>query len=85
MIRCIPIRDLKDTAEISRMCHNSHEPIFITKNGRQEMVIMSSEVYEKTRLFSVYERLMEAEADIATGNVTDAKTSLQKLRVKHGL
>jgi prevent-host-death family protein len=85
MTQCIPIRDLKNTAEVSQMCRKSREPIFITKNGYEDMVIMSAEVYEKIRLYTVYEKLMEAEADIAAGKVMDAKDSLRKLRAKHGL
>ena len=33
MATIIPIRDLKDTAKVSKMCHESEEPIYITKNG----------------------------------------------------
>ena len=47
MPRIIPIRDLKDTAAISQMCSESSEPIYITKNGYGNMVIMSMEAYEK--------------------------------------
>ena len=45
MLQCIPIRDLKNTTLISEMCHANDEPIMITKNGYQDMVIMSAEVY----------------------------------------
>lgn len=85
MPHCIPIRDLKNTADISQMCKKTREPIFITKNGYEDMVIMSAEVYDKMRLYSVYEKLMEAEADISEGKVMDAHDSLRKLRAKHGL
>ena len=47
MPQIIPIRDLKKTAEISDMCHNSEEPIYITKNGYGDMVIMSMETYDE--------------------------------------
>lgn len=33
MPQIIPIKDLKNTAEISELCHRSEEPIYITKNG----------------------------------------------------
>ena len=49
------------------------------------MVIMRAEVYEKIRLYSVYEKLAEAEADIAQGRISDAKASLSALRSKYGL
>ncbi|MCL2655559.1 MAG: type II toxin-antitoxin system Phd/YefM family antitoxin [Coriobacteriia bacterium] len=47
MPQIIPVRDLKKTSELSEMCHRSEEPIFITKNGYGDMVIMSIDTYEK--------------------------------------
>ena len=84
-MQCVPIRDLKNTGEISQLCHSSNEPICVTKNGYEDMVIMSAEVYNRVRLYSVYERLMEAERDIAEGSVADARASLANLRAKYGL
>ena len=46
MPQIIPIKDLKNTSEISDMCHKADEPIYITKNGYGDMVIMSMEIYE---------------------------------------
>ena len=42
----IPIRDMRDTTKISEMCHSAEEPIFVTKNGYGDMVVMSMESYE---------------------------------------
>jgi hypothetical protein len=47
MPKIIPIRELRDTNAISEMCHSSEEPVFITKNGYGDMVIMSLETFEK--------------------------------------
>ena len=85
MPQCIPIRDLKNTAEISQMCQRAKEPITITKNGYDDMVIMSAKMYDKLRLYSVCEKLLEAEDDITDGKVSDAHASLQKLRTQYGL
>ena len=43
----IPIKELKDTAKISQQCHESDEPIQITKNGYGDMVVMSVETFER--------------------------------------
>ena len=40
-MQIIPINQLKDTAKISAICNESNEPVFITKNGYGDMVIMS--------------------------------------------
>ena len=43
----MPIKDLRNTTEISNIAHKAQEPIFITKNGYIDLVIMSSELYDK--------------------------------------
>jgi NAD+ synthase (glutamine-hydrolysing) len=40
-----PIKDLRDTAQISKDAHASNEPIIITKNGHKDLVLMSDENY----------------------------------------
>ena len=86
MPRIIPIRDLKDTAAISQMCSESSEPIYITKNGYGDMVIMSMKVYEeKMFMADVYFKLAEAEAEVREGKVSDAREGLRTLREKYGL
>ena len=48
MPQIIPIKELKNTSEISDLCHKTDEPIYVTKNGYGDMVIMSIENYEST-------------------------------------
>lgn len=48
MPQIIPIKDLKNTSEVSDMCHMAKEPLFVTKNGYGDMVIMSMGIYEST-------------------------------------
>jgi len=42
-----PISDLKDTVGIANLCHEVKAPIFITKNGYSDLVIMSIDTYER--------------------------------------
>ena len=42
-----PITDLRNTNEISDICHARREPVFITKNGYCDLVVMSIETYEE--------------------------------------
>lgn len=85
MATIIPIRDLKDTAKMSRMCHESEEPIYITKNGYSDMVLMSMDVYEKLMgTIKTDAAIREAEAEFAeTGELLDARESLAALRRKY--
>ena len=86
MPRIIPIKDLKNTSEISELCHLSEEPIYITKNGYGDMVIMSIDIYEQTmKRLNVYRELEISEKQIKEGKVKDIEESLASLREKYDL
>ncbi|GAU79807.1 type II toxin-antitoxin system Phd/YefM family antitoxin [Fusibacter sp. 3D3] len=86
MPQIIPIRDLKNTSEISQMCHESKEPIYITKNGYGDMVIMSMETYkEKMYILDVYDKLNAAETQLSEGKVLDAQKALKSVREKYNV
>jgi len=86
MPQIIPIKDLKNTSEISDMCHKSDEPIYITKNGYGDMVIMSMEIYESVmQRFSMYKDIEVSEKQIETGQVQDARIALREMRGKYDL
>ena len=85
MPQIIPIRDLKNTTAISQMCHDSKEPIFVTKNGYGDMVVMSMEVFHRAmHLNEVYAGLAAAEAQIAEGRTIDADESVRSIRERYG-
>lgn len=86
MPQIIPIKDLKDTSSISELCHTLNEPIYITKNGYGDMVLMSMDYYESTRKkWEMYADLELSEEQIAQGKIKDAKKALQSVRSKYGL
>lgn len=80
-----PITDLRNTNEISELCHATREPIFITKNGYGDLVVMSIETYEELLETAKMDRsISEAEAEYAAnGQLHDARTALASLRRKH--
>jgi prevent-host-death family protein len=59
-----PVSDLRNHfSVISRQVHENSEPVFLTKNGRGDMVVMSMEAYERDKFESeAYYKLKEAEA-----------------------
>ena len=86
MPEIIPIKELKNTSEISDMCHKVSGPIYITKNGYGDMVIMSMETYETTmNQIAMYRDIETSEKQIESGQVKDARTSLEGIRTKYGL
>ena len=86
MPQIIPIKDLKNTSNISEICHTTDEPVYITKNGYGDMVIMSIEVFENiTEKIQMYKSLALSEKQIQDGEVIEAKESLKSLRAKYGI
>ncbi|GAB6153605.1 prevent-host-death protein [Desulfosporosinus burensis] len=80
-----PITDLRNTNEISEICHKLDQPIFITKNGYGDLVVMSIETYERQlAIVDVYKKLAEAESQIAQGMpLLDGEEVFKKLRDKY--
>ena len=86
MPEIIPIRDLKNTNVISQRCHESQEPIFVTKNGYGDMVIMSMEAYERQQVMNeVYAKLATAEAQHEVGMGRPLADILRETSEKYGL
>lgn len=84
MPRIIPIRDLKNTSAVSELCRESQEPVYITKNGYGDMVLMSMESYEENMArLDVYARLAAAEKQVEQGEVSDVGKSIVRLREKY--
>lgn len=64
-----PMSDLRNhTNEILELCHEENQPVFITRNGHGDSVIMSLAHYEQMKnLLQLYQKLSEAEALDAAG------------------
>ena len=64
----MPIRDLRNTSEISELAHKQQEPIFITKNGYSDLVVMSAELYERfAQVNKIDQAIFEAEKEVEEG------------------
>ena len=85
MPQVCPITDLGDANAISALCHARNEPIFLTKDGDSDLVIMSVETYDAML------NEVEIDRDIAAaeeeyqrdGVLLDAEESLSALRRKY--
>ena len=85
MPQIIPITDLRNTNNISDKCHAQKEPIFVTKNGYGDLVIMSIETYEKMlEERKIDDAIAQSEAEYeVNGVLLDAKEALKELRRKN--
>ncbi len=69
MPKIIPISDLRNKShQVVELCHRG-EPVFVTRNGEGELVVMSQELYEEmTARLELYQKLDEAEFLEAAGH-----------------
>jgi len=78
-----PISDLRNKFnEISEICHKEGEPIYLTKNGKGDLVVMSISAYEKREaLLELYQKLSIAEQQSREGAETiEHKEMIKKLK-----
>ena len=82
-----PISDLRNRAkEISKLCHRENRPVFITKNGENDLVVMSQAHYDRllARL-ELYQKLDEADVQARRGGRRIGHRALmRKLRARLG-
>lgn len=67
--------------EISSFCHEYAEPVFITKNGKGDLAVMSIEAYEQLMgRFELYGLLQEGLADVADGSTRPFSEAMAEIR-----
>lgn len=67
--------------EISTFCNETDEPVFITKNGRGDLAVMSISLYEQLiHKDELYRLLQEAEEDFKARREMTFEDSMKKAR-----
>lgn len=67
--------------EISSLCHEFAEPVFITKNGKGDLAVMSIETYEQlVGRFELYTKLREGLDDVERGNTRPFSEAMADIR-----
>lgn len=86
MPRIVPIKELKNTATISKLVEESNEPVFVTKNGYGSMVLMSMDVYEREFARNqTIELINESIRDYKkTGKSVEGPMFIQEMKAKYG-
>ena len=80
-----PITDLRNTNEISEICHAQKEPVYITKNGRGDLVVMSLASYtELMDTLATDAAIHDAEEEYEqSGELHDAEAVFAELRSRY--
>ena len=81
-----PSSDLRNRYnEISDFCNKYNEPVFITKNGTGDLVVLSNAEYERlSGKLELYRLLDEGLADIKSGKSRSAEDVLSDIERKFG-
>jgi len=76
-----PISELRNNfVGISKIVHENREPVFLTRNGSGDMVVMSIEQYnEQKAKLELYAGLARSEADSAAGRVIPLEDSKRRI------
>ncbi|HZK55986.1 MAG TPA: type II toxin-antitoxin system Phd/YefM family antitoxin [Desulfosporosinus sp.] len=70
-----PSSDLRNKYnEVSEFCHKNSEPVYITKNGKGDLAVMSIETFERIiGKFELYELLNKGINDVRNNRVLSAE------------
>ncbi len=81
----IPIKELRKTNELSELAHKKQEPIFITKNGYSDLVVMSSELFDKfAKINRIDQAIYESEKEMELGaKAVDLDEAFKNLNKKY--
>lgn len=67
--------------EISTFCHETKEPVFITKNGRGDLAVMSIDLFNKLMgKYELYSSLSQSESDFNNNRTLSFEESMRNLR-----
>lgn len=88
MTMCVPMKELKNTAEFTRTVCEAEGPVIVTKNGKGAFVSLSMEMFEALKLEAARARLYQAvdraESDVSNGRVVSSEELVATLRARHG-
>ena len=84
MPQIVPIKELRNTNEISQLCNSKDEPIFVTKNGYGDLVVMSIKTYKLVATADIDSAIASSEAKItADTKMLEAKDVFASLKDKY--
>lgn len=85
-MKIIPMRDLKNTVEVERLCTEENGPVFVTKNGYGRLVVMDIDYYEKTmRKMDEATTILDGLKDVKSENTVKGNAAISNIRNKYGI
>ncbi|MGM9939763.1 MAG: type II toxin-antitoxin system Phd/YefM family antitoxin [Catenibacterium mitsuokai] len=85
-MKIIPMRDLKNTVEVERLCAEENGPVFVTKNGYCRLVVMNIEYYEKNmRKMDEVKTILDGLKDVKFENTVEGDAAISNIKNKYGI
>lgn len=85
-MKIIPMRDLKNTVEVERLCAEENGPVLVTKNGYGRLVVMDLDYYEKTmRKMDEATTILDGLKDVKSENTVKGNAAISNIRNKYGI
>lgn len=85
-MKIIPMRDLKNTVEVERLCAEENGPVFVTKNGHGRLVVMDIDYFEKTmRKMDEAKTILDGLKDVKSENTVEGDAAISNIRNKYGI
>lgn len=85
-MKIIPMRDLKNTVEVERLCAEENGPVFVTKNGYGRLVVMDLDYYEKTmRKMDEAKTILDGLKDIKYENTVEGDATISNIKRKYDI
>lgn len=81
----VPIKDLKNTVKIEKLCAKENGPVFITKNGYGKLVVMDISFYEEVMNQAIETKeINKGIDDLNNGKVLEGNLVMEKMKEKYG-
>lgn len=85
-MKIIPMRDLKNTVEVERLCAEENGPVFVTKNGYGRLVVMDLDYYEKTmRKMDETKTILDGLKDVKYENTVEGDATISNIKRKYDI
>lgn len=85
-MKLIPMRDLKNTVEVERLCAEENGPVFVTKNGYGRLVVMDLDYYEKTmRKMDEAKTILDGLKDVKYENTVEGDATISNIKRKYDI
>lgn len=81
----VPVTEMRDTTNFSKLCRESNEPVFVTKNGYGDFVCMNMNLYEETiGKLNIQKKIYEGMNEMKSGKVIDGEKFMKEFMGKYG-